>query len=89
MRQRIGKYRTTRPFRCERCHQLGLHSTVAVGAGVIERRPRDGRRRDHAEASCSHGHQWWSVHPEAIRRARLANTFVALSVPITQECTSP
>ena len=73
MRQRIGTYPTTRPLRCDRCRQLGLQFAVTVDPGIVEKRVRDGRYRNHASVSCSNGPQWWSLHPEAIREARLAN----------------
>jgi hypothetical protein len=69
MRQRGGAHTTTRPLRCERCNRLGLDPKITVEPGV-ERRPKDGRHRDHVNVHCSNGHSWWSVHPEAIRRSR-------------------
>jgi hypothetical protein len=77
--RRSGTHPTTRPLRCDRCHQLGLDPQIAVGPGILEKRLLDGRYRDHASASCSNGHSWWSVHPEALRRAREANNIAALS----------
>ena len=78
--RRIGTHTTTRPLRCERCYHLGLDPAITVGPGIVEKRLRDGRYRDHASASCSNGHVWWSIHPEALQRARLANQLAALSL---------
>lgn len=77
--RRLGTYTTTRPLRCERCHHLGLLSQVIVRPGIVEKRLRDGRFRDHASATCTSGHDWWSIHPEAIRLARQANILAVLS----------
>lgn len=71
--RRIGTHTTTRPFRCERCHDLGLQPQVTVRPGILEKRLRDGRYRDHANATCSNGHSWWAIHPEAVRLALEAN----------------
>jgi hypothetical protein len=47
----------------------------------LEQRLRDGRFRDHANATCSNGHDWWSIHPEAIRRVREANVLAMMATP--------
>ena len=47
---------------------VGLYPQLTVRHGV-ESRLLNGRYRDHANASCSNGRSWWSVHPEALRRA--------------------
>jgi exosome complex RNA-binding protein Rrp42 (RNase PH superfamily) len=60
-----------------------------VGLGTVEKRLRDGRYRDHASASCSNGHEWWSVHPEAIRQAHDANALAALCLATARALTSP
>jgi hypothetical protein len=86
--RRIGTHTTTRPFRCERCHHLGLTPTIVVGPGIIESRLLNGRYRDHAHANCSNGHAWWSVHPDAIRQASQANLLAALALSTTEESTS-
>jgi hypothetical protein len=88
LRRRIGTSATRQPLRCVRCHHLGLQP-ITVGAGPIEKRLRDGRYLDHASASCSNGHIWWSIHPEALRQAREANILAALSLEPAREFTSP
>ena len=85
MRQRVGTHTTTRALRCQRCHKLGLASAITISPGLVERRLRDGRYRDHAGASCSNDHHWWSIHPEALRLARQANILAQLSLPIQHE----
>jgi hypothetical protein len=85
--RRVGTHTTTRPFRCERCHHRGLHPRVTVRPRILEKRLRDGRFRDHANATCSNGHSWWSIHPEAIRLAREANVLALSSLPTGRELT--
>ena len=65
--RRVGTHRTTRPLRCERCRRLGLSPTIAIAPG-LEKLWNNGRYRDHANVSCTNGHHWWSVHPEALQR---------------------
>jgi hypothetical protein len=84
MRQRIGTYITTRPLRCERCHRRRLDPQITVAPGLVEKRRRDGRYRDHASAFCSNGHQWWSIHPQAIRQAQQADARSAVPVERSQ-----
>lgn len=59
----------TPKLHCRRCDRMGLLYTVRVERGV-QKRLRDGKLRDHVTATCSHGHEWWSVAAEAIRRSR-------------------
>jgi hypothetical protein len=89
LRRRIGTHGTTQPLRCNRCQHLGLHPQITVGPGIVEKRRRDGRYRDHVSATCSNGHSWWSIHPEALRQARHANRLAAHSLSTIDECTSP
>ena len=89
LRRRIGTHGTTRPLSCNRCQHLGLNPQITVGFGIVEKRLRDGRYRDHVCATCSNGHSWWSIHPEALRQARHANKLAALSPSTIDECTSP
>jgi hypothetical protein len=74
--------------RCNRCHHLGLDPLITVGPGIIEKRLRDGRYRDHASASYSHRHVW-SIHPEAVRQARLANQSRRSPCSVAEEFPSP
>jgi hypothetical protein len=89
LRRRIGTHGTTQPLRCNRCQHLGLNPQITVRAGIVEKRGRDGRYRDHVSATCSNGHSWWSIHPEALRQARHANRLAAHSLSTIDECTSP
>jgi hypothetical protein len=89
LRRRIGTHGTTTPLRCNRCQHLGLNPQVTVGPGIVERRLREGRHRDHVSVSCSNGHSWWSIHPEALKQGRPADKLAALSFSRIDECTSP
>lgn len=73
MRRRAGTTPTKQPLRCYRCHRLRLDPKIVVEPEV-EKRPRDGRQRDHVRVCCSNGHWWWSLHPEAIRQNREAGS---------------
>jgi hypothetical protein len=74
MQRRIGTHPTTQPLRCYRCHRLGVDPAIVVDPPV-EKRPLNGRYRDHVRVYCSNGHLWWSLHPEAIRQSREADAF--------------
>jgi hypothetical protein len=82
LRRRVGAFPNSRPLRCERCRQLRLSARVVVKPG-LEERVLNGRVRDHAMVSCTHGHTWWSVHPDALRQARKAAFFAHLTEPAT------
>jgi hypothetical protein len=68
IRQRTGTP-TTRPLACHRCKAQGKHPTLTVERGV-QKRTKNGRKREHVNVLCSNGHEWWSVHPKAIERSR-------------------
>jgi hypothetical protein len=72
---RNGKRKNTRPLRCYCCDATGDKLTMD-GAGNT-RRVRGQTRRvqhvrcDRARGGC--GREWWSMHPEALERGRLAD----------------
>jgi hypothetical protein len=78
MQRRTGTHPTTQPLRCYRCLRLGVDPTIVVDPPV-EKRPINGRYRDHVRVYCSNGHSWWSLHPEAIRQGRETDTVRYLS----------
>jgi hypothetical protein len=54
---------------CRRCDRMGLLYTIRVERGV-QKRHRGGKLRDVVTATCSNGHEWWSVAKTAIARSR-------------------
>ena len=72
MRKRVGMHPTTGLLRCYRCVRLGQDPKLTVEPRVVKQL-REGRYRACANVSCSNGHSWSSVHPEAVRQAREAN----------------
>jgi len=63
---------TIAPLCCRRCDREGQTYTLRVERGQHRRR-RDGRRRLSVNVTCTNGHEWFSVHPQAIKRSREAD----------------
>lgn len=64
------------------CHQCRTPAAGLTFSGAQQMLRREGRKRLHAHVRCGHcSHEWWSVHPEALRLSREADARAKAAAP--------
>lgn len=72
-RHNLAPRQVTTAVRCHSCLKDARFKADAVNVtatGATQMLMVEGRKRRHSEILCSHGHKWWSRHPDAAKLDR-------------------